>query len=271
MNSFGSSLRGFFLVLSAGVALLLAAVSCSTVGTAVVGGVQRGVGQAVETRVEQAVYKKLAPKDQLPPPASPQWGQFMALQAQVVFSYTFSAGGYWIGKTGYKPGDYTKFDWIDEAGTKVTLEKAFLKKLDNGNEWWRASWSDEEGSWIYEALLSPAEERMVRLRARDADGNEGEVPLTQEAIYVPPAEVSDESVEGATVGQEKVKTPAGTFTADHVVFVSAAGEGKVEWWITGEVPGGVVKYIAKDNEQKVVWTSVLREFGKDATTVLSSY
>jgi len=259
------------IVFFSSILLLVVAVSCSTVSTAVIGGVQKGVGKAVEERVEQAVYKKLAPKEKLPPPASPQWGQFMALQAQVVFSYTFSAGGYWVGGTGYKPGEYTKFDWIDEGGTKVILERAFLKKLDDGNEWWRVSWSDEEGNWIYEALLSPSEERMVRLRARDADGNEGEIPLTEEAIYVPPVKVSDESIKGATVGRETVETPAGKFTTDHVVFVAATGEGKVEWWITDSVPGGVVKYLARDNEQKTVWTSILREFGKNAETVLSSY
>lgn len=251
--------------------LLIVAVSCSTVGTAVMGGVEKGIGRAVEERIELAIYKRLAPKEKLPPPTSAQWGRFMALQAQVVFSYTFTVGGYWVGETGYKPGEYTKFDMMDESGTKVTLERAFLKRLDDGREWWRVSWSDEDETWIYEALLSPEEERMVRLRARDADGNEGEVPLTEETIYVPPAKVSDESIEGATVGRETVDTPAGKFTADHVVFVAVTGEGKVEWWITEGVPGGVVKYLAKDEKQKILWTSVLKETGKDATTVLKSY
>lgn len=259
------------LMLLGAILLLLVAVSCSTVGTAVVGGIEKGIGKAVEERIELAIYKRLAPKEKLPPPASPQWGQFMALQAQVVFSYTFTVGGYWVGETGYKPGEYTKFDMEDESGAKVILERAFLKKLDDGREWWRVSWSDEDGTWIYEALLSPVEEKMVRLRARDANGNEGEVPLTEETVYIPPAKVSDESVKGATVGRETVNTPAGKFTADHVIFVATTGEGKVEWWITEGVPGGVVKYLAKDEKQKTLWTSILREIGKNATTVLKSY
>jgi len=103
------------------------------------------------------------------------------------------------------------------------------------------------------------------------DGNEGEVPLTEESVYVPPAEVSDESIKGATVGREEVKTPAGTFTADHVVFMSSAGEGNIEWWITDKVPGGVVKYIATDNEKKEVWESILTEAGSNAKTILKSF
>jgi len=43
-------------------------------------------------------------------PASPEWGRFMATQAQIIFSYSFAAGGLWIGETGYKPGEYTKFE-----------------------------------------------------------------------------------------------------------------------------------------------------------------
>ncbi len=247
-------------------------VSCSSLTESVIGGAKRGAGQAVEERVAAALYSKLAPKEQTPAPGSTQWGPFMATQAQIIFSYTFTAGGYWLGEEAYKEGEYTKFKWQPTDDEPVIMEKAFLKRLDDGNEWWRVSWADNDGdTWIYEALLSPTEEKMIRLRARDVDGNEGEVPLTEESVYVPPAAVSDESIKGATVGREEVKTPAGTFTADHVVFMSSAGEGNIEWWITDKVPGGVVKYIATDNEKKEVWESILTEAGSNAKTILKSY
>lgn len=247
-------------------------VGCSTVTHAVVGGAASGLGRAVSEQAEQAMYKRMAPKEQLPPPRTPGWGNFMAMQAQIMFSYSFSIGGLWIGQTGYKPGEWTKFELVEaDENTPIVLERAFLKREDNGNEWWRVSWFEDEESWIYEAQFSPTEGRLLRLRGKDADGNEGEIPITGETIYVPPTEVTDESIQGATVGKETITTPAGTFDTDHVVYLATNVEGNIEWWTTDKVPGGVVKYLLKDKEEGVVWTSTLKAKGKDATTVLGSF
>jgi hypothetical protein len=243
---------------------------------AVKGGVKKGVGGAVERavseRIEQALYKKLAPKEKLPPPKSPNWGQFMALQAQVIFAYAFSAGGYWMGQVAYQPGEMTKFEWKSKDNETVELERAYLKKPEDGKEWWRASWVEQDGSWIYEALISTTDGTLLRLRAKDANGNTGEVPVSGDTvIYMAPQELTEESIAGATVGREKVSTPAGSFDADHVVYMAVSGEGQVEWWITDNVPGGVVKYLGNDKEEGVVWTSTLKEMGRNATSILGSY
>ncbi|MFW6139565.1 MAG: hypothetical protein ACOC7U_10405, partial [Spirochaetota bacterium] len=89
-------------LVGAGAILALFAVSCSSITDAVIGGAASGVGRSASERTEQAVYKKTAPKEQLPPSSSPQWNQYMANQAQVVFSYTFSPGGYWLGQKDYQ-------------------------------------------------------------------------------------------------------------------------------------------------------------------------
>lgn len=246
-------------------------ISCSVIVNSIMRGVEKGVSQAVEKKVEAAVYTRLAPRTSIPQPATAQWDRFMALQAQIVFSYTFSPGGYWVGRTGFKPGEYVKYEMSDEDESRVIIEKAFLKELDDGKQWWRISWISDDGTWIYEALLSPTEEKIVRLRARDPNGNEGEVPITDEVVYVPPAKVTDESIKGATVGKEIIKTPVGEFECDHVVFMSTTSEGRIEWWINNSIPGGVVKYMLMDDEGKTVWSSVLKEYGKDASSVLGSY
>lgn len=252
--------------------LLVFGVGCSTVTDSLVGGAVSGIGRAASERAEQAAYKRMAPKEKLPPPASQQWGNFMAMQAQTVFSYSFSAGGLWLGQTGYNPGEWTKFELVTTGDKNpVVLERAFLKKEDNGNEWWRISWSVDKETWIYEALMSPTERRLLRLRGKDADGNQGEIPVTGQAIYYPPTEVTDESIQGATVGKENITTPAGTFKTDHVVFLAATAEGKIDWWITNKVPGGVVKYLFKDKEEGVLWSSTLKAKGKDATSMLGSF
>ncbi len=243
---------------------------CASIQDAVVSGAVSGMSRAASEQAEQYVYKQMAPKEKLPAPKTPGWGTFMAMQAQVVFSYTFSVGGMWIGQTGYKPGEWTKFEMISEGDSKpVVLERAFLKRLANGNEWWRTSWEAEGESWIYEALISKKDESLLRLRARDTDGNEGEVPVTNRQIYYEPQEVSAESIKGATIGTENITVPAGTFSAKHVRFVNQ-GQGNVDWWLNDTVPGGVIKYEMSENSV-VKWKSELKAKGDNATTILKSF
>jgi len=261
-------------MVASGLMLLLALlVGCASMTDAVIGGAVSGMSRAVSERAANAVYKKMAPKEKLPPPATPGWNQFMALQAQIVFAYSFSPGGLWISRTGYQPGQYAKFRWTDEEdGSDVLIERAYLKQEDTGNQWWRVSWTEGEDAWVYEALINPSEGDLLRLRAKDADGNEGEVPVQEgTTIFTEPSQPSEESIEGATVGQETVTTPAGTFQTDHVQYMAATGEGNIDWWISEQVPGGVVKYQLTDKEEGTLWTNTLIEDGSNATTVLQSY
>jgi len=244
-------------------------------GDAVMGGISSGVRKGVSSGVEQKVEQEVAPQTQpsqaKAPPMGPQWNQFMVMQAQMAFNYAFSAGGLWAGQQGYKPGEYTIFRWTMEGNDPIDMERAYLKELDDGKQWWRVSWEDSEGSWIWEALIDADTGEMVRMRARDADGNEGEVPVSGQTVYMAPAELTQESVQGATVGKEKVTVPAGTFQTDHVVYMAATGEGQAEFWLAPQIPGGVVKYLISQKGEGNVWTSDLIEYGKKADTVLNSY
>ncbi len=258
-----------------GVLVLAVLLSGCSLGDAVMGGISSGVHKGVSKGVEQKVEQEVAPQTQpsqaKAPPMGPQWNQFMVTQAQMAFSYAFSAGGLWAGQQGYKPGEYTKFRWTMEGDEPIVMERAYLKEQDDGKQWWRVSWEDSQGSWIWEALIDPDSSQMLRMRARDADGNEGEVPVSGQAVYMAPAELTHESVQGATVGKEKVTVPAGTFQSDHVVFMAATGEGQAEFWLAPQIPGGVVKYLISQKGEGTVWTSDLVEYGKNADTVLSSY
>lgn len=252
--------------------LLIVMSGCNRVADAIVDGAVGGLSRAASERAANAVYKKLAPKEKLPAPATPGWNQFMALQAQIVFSYAFAPGGLWVSRESFQPGEYAKFK-ISEDGedSDAMMEKAFLKKLENGNEWWRVAWEDEDEVWIYEALLSPSEGRLLRLRAKDAKGNEGEVPVSEQNVYMQPTEVTDESIEGAKIGEETITTPAGQFNTDHIRYIAATNEGSVHWWLTADVPGGVAKYQMRDENKEVVWTLLLTEKGDNASTVLKSF
>jgi hypothetical protein len=257
-------------------ALLLS--GCSMLGDAVMGGVtsgvRSGVSKGVEKEVEEEVAQEPQPAQPKAPATGPQWNQHMIMQAQMAFNYAFSAGGLWAGQQGYKPGEFTKFEWTMEDDDSIVMERAYLKELDDGKQWWRVSWEDSEGLWIWEVLIDPEEYgtgQMLRMRARDTEGNEGEVPVSGQSVYMPPAELTKESIQGASVGQEKVDVPAGRFQADHVVFMAATGEGQIEFWLAPQIPGGVVKYLMSKKGEGALWNSELVEYGKDASTILNAY
>jgi len=253
------------------VAALFTLTGCFSVVDSVVDGAASGVGRAVYERTEQAVYKSLAPEEELPPPTAPGWGYFMAAQAQIVFSYAFSAGGYWPGQTQYEPGEWTEFSITEaEPDSAFFIERALLKRTDEGNEWWRVSWTQGDEEWVYEGLISPEEQRLVRLRGRDTNGNAGEIPVGESPVYHSPTEISGESLEGAKQGTETVSTPAGSYNAMLIEYMNPSADGTLRWWTTEEVPGGVVKYQTIE-EGEVVWTGSLNATGTDATTQLESF
>ena len=205
------------------------------------------------------------------PSSGPQWNQLMVSQAQMAFSFAFSAGGMWAGQVGYKPGEFTKFEWTMKGEDSIVIERAFLKELENGNQWWRVSWKDSEGLWVWESLIDTQNSQMLRMRARDTDGNEGEVPVSGESVYMSATELTRESVQGATVDKGKVDVPAGRFQADHVVYLAGSGGGQIEFWLAPQIPGGVVKYLISQSGEGVLWDSQLTEYGKKAETILNSY
>ena len=246
--------------------------NCYQIADSLIDGAINGASRAVGERAANAAYKKLAPAEKLPAPSTALWNQFMVAQAQVIFAYSFAPGGLWISQNEFTPGDYTKFKMTDEEDKdEIIIERAYLKKLENGDQWWRTSWQDEEDIWGYEALIAVEARKRLRLRAKDTDGNEGEIPVTDQVIDMTPGKVSDESIKGATIGSETIKTPAGTFNTDHVHYMAVNSDGSIDWWLNDKVPGGVVKYQLTDKEKNVLWTNLLIEKGTNAKTLLNSY
>ncbi len=240
---------------------------CSTV-------VQEGVSSATSAAGEQvgkALGAEIVRAADLPPPGSARYDQVMVQQAQIMFSYAFSAGGQWPAEAQYEPGEWATYRIQTAEGETAidSLERAFLTTTDDGNEWWRVRGVQDGETWIYEALLDPEQEEVVRLRSQDPEGEVGEVPVTEETVYRPPQRLTEESVEGATVGTEQIKTRAGTFTARRVEYTGAASGSDIIWFLSEEVPGHVVRYRASRNDNR--YTSSLLDSGTDATTQLDSY
>jgi len=261
----GSRGLAFVLVLMAGVGLT----SCASPSSVVDQGVDSAADAAGET-VGKALGAEIVRAADLPPPGSARYNQVVVSQAQVMFSYAFSAGGMWPAEATYEPGEWAMYRVRTAEGKTAldTLGRAFLTTTDDGNEWWRVRGVQDGETWVYEALLDPEQETVVRLRSRDQKGKVGEVPVTETTVYRPPQRLTEESVKGATTGTEEVETPAGTFAARRVAY-SGMGGGTTTWFLVDKVPGHVVRYQAARNGNR--YTSSLLSHGTNATTQLNSY
>jgi len=172
--------------------------------------------------------------------------------AMALYSVVFYHGGFaWEGK-GYQPGDYTVWE-----GRHVSqgdrFEKAFLAREADGSEWWRVRADKRSGDhtdqFVAEALFSKPDasgaQKILRMRAQmPGEQKASEVPITAETqaswVIRPTGHLTAESLAGATVGQENVQVPAGTYQARHVRY--SAGTGQADWWLSNDVPGGLVQY-----------------------------
>ena len=225
-------------------------------------------------RIDVNVPSQETPQNPTAPPMAAGYLNPMFINQIVTaaLSYAFSSGGYWIGLKPYRPGEWTRWE-IKSDGEVTKLEKASLKKLDDGKEWWRISISQKEEEEItFEILFSPDLAQVLRIRAKFPGQEPGEVPVAKGTFaYVKPVELTEESLKGAKVGEERIKSPAGDFTASHVVY-RVIGGGTYEWWTTEKVPGGVVRYLLREKDAaKPIYDALLVGFGKGATTKLGSY
>jgi hypothetical protein len=253
--------------------LLPAVVGCSSVNQAIQSAGRtagRTVGEAAGRAVGQRIVRSYTP-------------QFASMYASYMFTYAFTPGGYWIEPTPYRPGDYTKWRFIEDSQPNGSwLEKAFLKKTAEGQEWWRVTMydADSEDTVVLEALFDAERTTVLRLRSQFPGEEIREMPVEQGTmVYSRPMELTPESLQGATVETGSVTVPGGTFTARHVRFGDVSTGGTVEWWLTDSVPGGVVRYgnSSRTQQEEVEGLSdsnfflELTEKGSGATTKLNSY
>lgn len=236
------------------------------VGTAMQTTTQR-VGEEIGNRVASAVLGDLGPR--------------------MIRSYTiglmhllFYQGGYDAQLEDYQPGQYTV--WQSEtAEFGQIMERAFLRREENGNEWWRLEAysqdpdTGEEFHLIMEGLFETRDDgsrlvRRLRVQYPDSDTPE-EVPITrenQEEWVVRTNQLTPESLEGMRVGQEEVTVPAGTFQTTHYKTDAQRYRGvESNWWVTDQqIPGRIVRVMHYDTAEREVAQEIeLVQFGSDAT------
>ncbi len=179
----------------------------------------------------------------------------------------------------YQPGQWTRWEMRsgDDDDEKQTIERAFLSKTEDGNEWWRFKAVAGTDTIVMEALFKSSGEglqELVRMRGKmpgDTEANELMVPeqMTMvRSLGMFGSRPTQESVDGATVGTEDVTVPAGTFSAKRVRFGGMGG--RQEWWISDRVPGGWVQYTVTPQDDDGSFTMVLIGHGTGATSELGS-
>lgn len=127
----------------------------------------------------------------------------------------------------------------------------------------------EQPQYIAEALFSKDRTKILRIREKWGDNKVKEKPVTKD-WYTKPIELTDESIQGAITKQGvSVEVPAGTFTADLLVYGPTPAT-SLHIWKTASVPGGVVKY-KTTTEDETIMQYVLIDYGSGAETMLNSY
>ncbi len=263
-------------------ALALSLAGCSTVRSAVggaIGGANRGVGDAAGNVAQGAVAGAApAPAPRAGAPGAPGMGaaaytpQMMMTYANVMFAIGFNSGGYWVPGADLQQGQSVTFEFTSDNQTR-RLERAFLKQLPDGKQWYRVKWysvNQQPDTVTFEAMFSADRSQVLRMRGKAPGQQAGEIPVEQNTGFSwrEPTYLTQESLDGATVGTETVTTPAGTFSAKHIRY-NMMGGGTYEWWMASGVPGGVVKYIVGYGSN--TYTQTLVAQGSNATTELGSY
>lgn len=178
----------------------------------------------------------------------------------------------------YQPGQWTRWQFGREGDDDIAVvERAFLSKDDDGQEWWRYKSVTSGDTIVLEGLFKPAGEglqELVRMRGRmpgEREASELMVPenmTTLQSWGTFRSRPTKESVDGATVGTEDVTTPAGTFSAKRVRFGGTAF--RQEWWLSPQVPGGWVQYSVAGEEKDEGFRIRLIAHGSGAVSELGA-
>lgn len=242
------------------------------------GLVDRAVGKTVDSaanKVGERIGESIA-ASMLASNPDLMYGYSMA-----VFQAMFYHGGYYFqSDNDYAVGQWTQ--WRGEGYSEGDLfEKTLLHRRSDGSEWWRVETrskvdTDNPEVVVMEALFSAPEEaagsrRVLRMRALlPGEQQPREIAVTEQNsrtwVMSGNRQLTEESRQGMKVGTESIETPAGTFTADHLRTGTASGGATMDWWLTTDVPGSVVKWTRSNTDGEVYGSTTLLGWGEGQTT-----
>jgi len=208
---------------------------------------------------------------------------FNLVYAQVFFIGGFGADYYALEET---QGTVWRVQSTDEDGkvSQVEAERALLKKLSNGDEWWYLAWRAEGGDVMeFEALMSKdLQPRKIRYYNEDVkrveeavfkenEKSQGEEPPPEPAV----SDMNLSDLSKLSVGKETIKINSGTYTADKLQWSVVNEDDKATysyvWWVNSKTAGGLVKYQWTKSGSKESINGELYSIKKGYTTKFSSF
>jgi hypothetical protein len=225
-----------------GLVLVVAgSLGCSAANTAI-NSAAGAAGAEVGEAAGEALVRQYTPR-------------FRTWYASYLTGLAFASGGHSIAPAtaDYGEGEYTVYRMNRQDGEPIgQMRKAFLFTDDEGNQAWSITFMDHaaQDTTVMEMLFSPERSELLRLRARFPDDSAGkELPVEENTYYRQPTRLTEESVQGATVGTETISVPAGSFETRHVRYGKGGALEQQSWWLSEEVPGGLVRYALQGEDE----------------------
>jgi len=181
---------------------------------------------------------------------------FNVLYSQIFFIGGFGADYYNLEET---QGTVWRILSTDDDGSfsSVEAERAFLKALPTGEQWWFLAWRADGEVWEFEALMD--KDQMARkIRYFNADVKRVEESKFDDPAKAkagsetaPPPAASTSGLDPKDLpryvkGKETVKVGGGTYQTDRIEWTFYDEEEKTTykytWWVDPKAPGGLVKY-----------------------------
>jgi len=283
--------KNMILVLMLGLTVLLLS-NCATLMDIYLGGTtpMTSVTESAEHRIGTALMDVTGIADM-------QAGMI----ASMVYMQVFIAGGYAGGYADYSEGQGVVWEVVSKENDeeeRLEIERAFLKSMDDGSQWWLLRYSSQEGDEIIAEALLDTEYKLLKFRYKDPEYNdirewlpryETEDTDKETENYSQVESYSDAMIEGDYLpyvkGTESISVPAGTFDTkyarvevdysetDPEAAESAGISDKLvyEWWISEEVPGNMVRYSWSRPSDGVTLTGHLKAITKNRQSQLGSF
>lgn len=237
---------------------------CGSVMQGVSSGISSAVSGAVSDEVEREVSGMLT-------------GYTDAMLYQLAYTQAFMVGGYGVEMEDFVEGEGST--WKVESGDgseshSYTVERALLKKNEDGSSWWYLRYQPEgdDQSIEYEMKMTAdfnpmemyvrdpetgnVEHRVFSYQEQQVDYDEGEEELEEagyrtDSFYI-------ENWEDYREGEESVLVGNYTFNATILHYEGTEEENdedvSVRWWLAEDAPGELLKYemISKSEGGKVM-------------------
>jgi len=212
------------------------------------------------------------------PAPSPYMGMGPSLQFSLFYETYFFLGGYGFGDDNFQEGHGITWT-IRSSGDsdEIQVTRALLKVLGDGSRWWLLSIKADGEEQFFE-LLEDRNNMVLKFRYTDPDtGRPGEyVPQPGEAYGQGGQVMTPDAWQDYVKNEENVRTGAGSFKAQHVVFegkdpTNNQVQYRYEFWLSDRVAGRCVKYRYSTGDGKDFFSGEVSDMRGGYRTRLSSY